>query len=231
MSRNYFFSKKKPEVGDRGFIVGNRFIPINSKGKILLDIKCNTFPLIDDSIYKRNISTLGSGLSLSDESLYRDRSYGGIVIVEDSKDFVTGYRNFECSISFLKKSSTVSWSRLIETGSYQKSNCWLFGFDENAQKIGIQLGKDGGGGDRIDCDNNLSNDVWYKLTFIRKNNIGYMKINDELQSETLNLSEQVFNSLEFRLFGSKLQDGTWEQTPGSRFGMTGYVKDIIFKLY
>ena len=28
---NYIFSKKKPEVGDRGFIIGNRFIPIQKE--------------------------------------------------------------------------------------------------------------------------------------------------------------------------------------------------------
>ena len=29
---NYIFSKKKVEIGDTGFIVGDRFIPVHSEG-------------------------------------------------------------------------------------------------------------------------------------------------------------------------------------------------------
>lgn len=165
-------------------------------GKILLHINCSGNAITDKSIYNRNLTITGN-YEINNDSAYIP--HGTWISVQDSDDFKTYKKDFEAEVVFYKIHSN-NWGRVIEMGDYRVDNCWHWSFDGSGNKLGIQMGKNGGGGARIESDSAIPVNQWTKFTFRRINNVGYMFVNGIQQSNTLDLTNESFESNKFYLF-------------------------------
>lgn len=124
--------------------------------------------------------------------------------------------------AWLYSNTTGAWTRFAESSPFNSATQgWNISFNgtdgAGSRRIGWQLSKSGGGGDRLESDAAFPNATWAHLALVRKNNVGYMFINGSIQSTTLNLASETWNTTTWTY-------GCTVDTLSNNFA--GYMQDI-----
>ena len=159
---NYIFSKKVPEVGDRGFIIGNRFIPIHG-----IKSKMPT----DGLVFYESLKNIGTLSALGNPTFTK---------VDDVPCFYTdGNDGLYCSTPNINLNGSFSisfWCRGLSDdgiaeiyfGKDTANNFMMWSNENNV----LSYGTSGSAGGKIInfSGNVLTEDKWHHVCVIRENN-------------------------------------------------------------
>lgn len=215
---NYIFSKKKPEVGDRGFIIGNRFIPIQrNNNNIYGPVKGLVFYASLNG-KTPNTAETGQVLTLSNVNFSTIEDIPCFLFSGTNSSYISCSDNTGLPLS--NQPSTLScWFRLKDTNNTNQIFFAYGSADENKMR-GLACA---GGSDRYACsviwgangDNKSSfqfeKDVWYHVCCTFDADYQKLYLNSSLIKE-LNYSgmntsfEKISMGGYFYVNGSTLQE-------------------------
>lgn len=120
-------------------------------------------------------------------------NYGGLKVLNQPQlSCGTGDFGFDCWLR--ASSSHDNWARVMELCPYNVAGGWQITFARSTMYLGLQLCKNGGGGTRINSDNQINSDTWVHVAAMGYNGTLYLFINGVLQSNTIDISGQDFTA-------------------------------------